>query len=88
LWRTVSRERDLTLEQGQSVRSPPPEEEGAAETTCDQLTKAPIPHPPAPPVVGGGGRETGVKLSLGRREGWREGLFLRFRFISHYPLLI
>jgi len=37
-----------TLEQGQSVRSPPPEEEGAAETTCDELTATPIPHPPAP----------------------------------------
>jgi len=36
----------FTLEQGQSVRSPPPEEEGAAETTCDQLTVTPIPHRP------------------------------------------
>ena len=35
------------LEQGKSVRSPPPEEEGAAETTCDELTAAPIPCPPA-----------------------------------------
>ncbi|KAK4823918.1 hypothetical protein QYF61_008304 [Mycteria americana] len=32
-WRTVSGGRDPTLEQGKSVRSPPPEEEGAAETT-------------------------------------------------------
>jgi len=37
---------DLTLEQGQSLRSPPPEEEGAAETTCDELTATPAPHPP------------------------------------------
>ena len=29
------------------VRSPPPEEEGAAETTCDELTPTPIPHHPA-----------------------------------------
>jgi len=29
---------------------------------------------------GGGGRETGVKLSLGRREGWGEGV-LRSGFI-------
>jgi len=36
------------LEQGQSVRSLHPEEEGAAETTCDELTTAPIPRPPAP----------------------------------------
>jgi len=32
------------LEQGKSVRSPPPEEEGAAETTCDELTTTPLPH--------------------------------------------
>jgi len=47
-WRTVSCGRDLTLEQGRSVRSPPPEEEEVAETTCDALTVTPIPHPPAP----------------------------------------
>jgi len=39
----------FTLEQGQSVRSPPPEEEGAAVTTCDELTVNPIPCPPALP---------------------------------------
>ena len=38
----------FTLEQGQSVRSPPPEEEAVAETTCDGLTVTPIPCPPAP----------------------------------------
>jgi len=32
------------LEQGKSVRSPPPEEEGVAETTCDELTITPFPH--------------------------------------------
>ncbi|KAM9590885.1 uncharacterized protein ACIBXB_005925 [Morphnus guianensis] len=37
------------------VRSPPPEEEGAAETMCGELTPTPIPCSPAPP--GGGGRE-------------------------------
>ena len=75
------------LEQGKHVRSPPPEEEGAAETMCDELTQTPIPRPPAP-LGGGGGREkSGVKLSLGRREGWGEGV-LRFSFISHYPALI
>jgi len=41
------------LEQGKSVRSPPPEEEGAAETPCDELTVTPIPHPPAPLRAGG-----------------------------------
>jgi len=47
LWRTVFHERDLTLEQ-KSVRSLPCEEEGAAETKCDELTITYIPHPPAP----------------------------------------
>ena len=37
------------------ARSPPPEEEGVAETTCDELTVNPIPRPPA--LLGGGGRE-------------------------------
>jgi len=68
LWRTVSRERDPTLEQPQSVRSPCPEGQGAAETTCDELTAAPIPRIPLC-RSGGGGRQTGVKLSPGRREG-------------------
>jgi len=36
------------LEQAKNVRSPPPEEEGVAETMCDELTATPIPHPPAP----------------------------------------
>ena len=49
-WRADPCERDPTLEQGKSVRSPPPEEEGAAETTCDELTTTPIPRPPAPLV--------------------------------------
>jgi len=47
LRRTVSRERDLTLEQGKSVRTLPPEEEGMSEM-CDELTITHIPHPPAP----------------------------------------
>jgi len=36
------------LEQGQSVRSPLPEGQGGAETTCDELTVTSIPHPPVP----------------------------------------
>ena len=78
LWRAVSREGDLTLEQGQSVRNLPPEEEGAAETTCDELTAVP-PFPIPLRCSGAGGREMGVKLSPGRRDGWGEGV-LRFRF--------
>uniref|UniRef100_A0A8C0G2V2 C2H2-type domain-containing protein n=1 Tax=Bubo bubo TaxID=30461 RepID=A0A8C0G2V2_BUBBB len=46
--RTVSRGREPTAEQGRSVRSPPPEEEGAAETTGDGLTPTPIPAPCSP----------------------------------------
>ena len=46
-WGADPWERDPTLEQGKSVRSPPPVE-GAAETMWDELTATPIPHPPAP----------------------------------------
>jgi len=36
------------LEQGKTVRGPPLEEEGVAETKCDELTATPIrcPHVP------------------------------------------
>ena len=57
------------MEQGKSVRSPPPEEEGAAETMCDELTTTPLPCPP-PPLGGEEVENSGVKLRLGRREGW------------------
>jgi len=33
---------------GAELRSPPPEEEGAAETACDGLTTTPIARCPAP----------------------------------------
>ena len=36
------------LEQGKSVRSPPPEEEEAAEIMCDELNETPIPLPAVP----------------------------------------
>ena len=73
------------LEQGKSVRSPLSEKKGAAETTHDELTTTPIPSPLC--HSGGGGREMGVKLTPGRREGWGEGN-LRFIIVSHYPTLI
>jgi len=38
---------------GKSVRSPPPEEEGAAETVCDELIINPIPCAPVPLSRGG-----------------------------------
>jgi len=68
------------------VRSPPLEGQGAVDTTCDELTTTLIPPPPAL-LEGTGGRETAVKLSVGRREGWGEGVS-RSDFISHYPTLI
>jgi len=37
----------FALEQWKSVRSLPSEEEGAAETTCDELTITPISHSPS-----------------------------------------
>ena len=43
------------LEQWKSVRSPPTQEEGAAEATCDELTATSIPCPPVP--LGEEGRE-------------------------------
>jgi len=39
------------LEEGKNVSSPPSEEEGAAETMCDELTATPIPYPPV--LMGG-----------------------------------
>jgi len=68
------------LEQGQSVRSPLPEEEGASETTCDEVTvntRSPSPFA----AWGERGKEMGLKL------GWGEGV-LRPSFISHYPTLV
>ena len=81
-WRTVFHGRDPVLEQGKSVRSPSPEEEGTAETTCDELTAAPMPHPPAP--LGKEAENLQVKLSLGRRERWGEGVKIRFYFSLAY----
>ncbi|KAJ7413987.1 hypothetical protein WISP_87142 [Willisornis vidua] len=36
------------MEPGKNVRSPSPEEEGATETMCEELTTNPIPYPPVP----------------------------------------
>jgi len=55
------------LEQRQSVRSPPPEEEEAAETTCDELTAAPLPRPPAP--LGGRRERNGSEVEPGKKGG-------------------
>ena len=85
--RADPRGRDPTLEQGKSVRSPPPEEEGAAETTRDELTAAPI---PAPGAAGGEEVEaSGAELSPGTREGRGRWVFKRwFHFSSSYADLV
>ena len=49
------------------MRSPPSEEEGAAETACDELTITPIPHPPAL-LVGRRGRN-GIEVGPGKKGG-------------------
>jgi len=47
------------------VRSRPPEEEGVADTTCDELTTIPISlcH------LQGGGREIGSEVEPGKKGG-------------------
>ena len=71
------------LEQGKRVRSPAPEEDGAAETMCDELTVTPIPLCCWVGVGRGFGSEVpGKKGGVGG-----EGV-LRFGFISHYPTLV
>jgi len=74
------------LEQGQSVRSPPPEEEGAAETTCDELTVTPIPHPPA--LLGGRRERNGSKAEPGKKGGVGGKVFYDLDLFSHYCALI
>jgi len=54
------------LELGKSVRSPPPEEEGAAETTCDELT---VTSTPCPPVPLGGRRQKNRSEVKPRKKG-------------------
>jgi len=66
------------VEQGKSVRSPPPEEEEVAETMCDELTPTPIPHPPTP--LGGRRERNGSEVEPGNKGGWGEGV-LRSGFI-------
>jgi len=73
------------MQQGQSVRSPPPEEEGAAEATCDEPTVTPIPRPPAP--LGGRRERNASEIEPRKKGGVGEGV-LRSSSISHYPTLI
>ena len=66
---------------GEEREESSPEGEGAAETTCDELTTTPIPCPPVP-LAGEEVENLGVKLSLGRREGWGEGVFKIWVYFS------
>jgi len=59
----------LTLEQGRSVRSPPPEEEGVAETTSGELTATPMPCPPVPCAGGGGRQRNGSEVEPRKKGG-------------------
>ena len=59
---------------GQARSPPPPEEEGAAETRCEELTPTPIPRHQGEKV-----ERTGSGVEVGRREGWGEAV-LRFGF--------
>jgi len=65
------------LEQGQSMRSPPPEEEGAAETTCDEQTATPTPHSPVP--LGGRRERNGSEVEPRKKGG------VRGRCLKIYP---
>lgn len=81
---TPSQLQDRPTQQSQAhqqcMRSAPHEENGAAETMFEELILTPILCPPVP--FGGIGKESGVKLSPGRREGWEKGV-LKFDFASH-----
>lgn len=54
-------------------------EEATAKTVCDDMTTAPISHP----YLGLRSSKSGLKLSLGRREGWVK-CGLRFGLTSPY----
>lgn len=71
--------------QGKSVRSPLPVEDGAAETTWDELPATPTPNPPAAPE-GRRMRKLGVKLNL-RKEAWRKGGLFIIRILFFVILL-
>jgi len=62
------------------VRSPPSEEEGAAETTCDELTITPTPHPPA--LLGGRRERNGSEVEPGKKGGVGGGCFEIYFYFS------
>lgn len=57
------------------------EKEGKTETMCEELTSTSIPHPPA--LTGGRRlRKSGMKLSLGRRNGQKRRCFKMYFYFS------
>lgn len=70
------------MDQGKSVRTPLPEEEGPAETTWNGLTTDPI-HCPFVLLWRRKDRKCDMNLRSGRREWCREGVI---RFSFHFPL--
>lgn len=60
-------------------RNHPPGEEGLAQTTCDELTAAPI---------AGEEEENVGKLSMGRRAGWGKDVLRFFFFLLSYSYFI
>lgn len=69
------------LEQVKIVRTPLPEEEGAVETTHDELTVVPVSHSRESEEEEKIGREVEKKVRVGESD-------LKFVFISHCPTLI
>ena len=63
------------------MRSPPPEEEGAAETTCDELTPTPIPRPPAP-LGGEEVEKIGSEVEPRKKGGVGESVFKIWFYFS------
>jgi len=55
------------------VRSPPPEEEGAAKTTCDELTATPIPSSCS--ACGDKVEKTGSEVEPEKKRRVGEGVF-------------
>lgn len=67
------------------MQSPPLEEEGAREAKGDELTTAPIPHPPVP--LSRGGRDVRSEAEPREERGVGQRCF-KVGFILHYPTLI
>jgi len=77
--------RETSCWSGERVKSPLLEEEGAAETMCDELTVTPIPRPPV--LLGGRRKRNGSEAEPGKKGGLGED-DLRSSFLSYYPTLI